>query len=139
MATMRYPDFVGRSLAHFGEDEIGETETGGEQDQSDDLETQEEAEGAHISVIDGAEHASTILRTIFFAVLAPSRRAESAGVRVNALKAEMAIEKAMVKANWRKRMPVVPGKKATGTKTATSTSDVAMTAPVTSFMASEAL
>ena len=35
-------------------------------------------------------------------------------------------------------MPVVPGKKATGTKTATSTSEVAMTAPVTSFMASEA-
>ena len=35
-------------------------------------------------------------------------------------------------------MPVVPGKNATGTKTATSTSEVAMTAPVTSLMASEA-
>ena len=57
---------------------------------------------------------------------------------VRALKAEMAIENAMVKANWRKRMPVVPGKKATGTKTATSTSDVAITAPVTSFMPAEA-
>ncbi len=41
----------------------------------------------------------------------------------------MAIEKAMVSANWRNRMPVVPGKKATGTKTATSTSEVAITAP----------
>ena len=45
------------------------------------------------------------------------------------MKAEMAMEKAMVSANWRKRMPVVPGKNATGTKTATSTSEVAMTAP----------
>ena len=48
------------------------------------------------------------------------------------------MEKAMVSANWRKRIPVVPGKNATGTNTATSTSDVAMTAPVTSFMAAEA-
>ena len=64
--------------------------------------------------------------------------ADSAGVRVSALKAEIAIENAMVSANWRNRMPVVPGKNATGTNTATSTSDVAMTAPATSFMASGA-
>src|SRR5208283_1658023 len=63
--------------------------------------------------------------------------AESEGVRVSALKAEIEIEKAMVSANWRNRMPVVPGKKATGTNTATSTSEVAMTAPVTSRMASD--
>ena len=48
------------------------------------------------------------------------------------------MENAMVSANWRKRMPVVPGKRATGTNTATSTSEVAITAPVTSFMAAEA-
>ena len=64
--------------------------------------------------------------------------AESAGVRVSALKAEIEIENAMVSANWRNRMPVVPGKNATGTNTATSTSEVAMTAPATSPMATDA-
>ena len=64
--------------------------------------------------------------------------AESAGVRVKALKAEMEIEKAMVRANCRNKMPVVPGKNATGTNTATSTREVAMTALATSLMATEA-
>ena len=45
------------------------------------------------------------------------------------------MEKAMVSANCRKRMPVVPGKNATGTNTATNTSEVAMTAPATSLIA----
>src|SRR5205085_5928517 len=35
-------------------------------------------------------------------------------------------------------MPVVPGKNATGTNTATSTNEVAITAPVTSLMATDA-
>src|SRR6202171_4763110 len=64
--------------------------------------------------------------------------AESAGVSVSALKAEIATEKAIVSANCRKRMPVVPGKSATGTNTATNTSDVATTAPATSFIATDA-
>src|ERR1700722_591540 len=64
--------------------------------------------------------------------------AESAGVSVNALNAEIDTEKAIVRANCRNRMPVVPGKSATGTKTATSTNDVAMTAPATSFIATDA-
>ena len=64
--------------------------------------------------------------------------AEREGVSVSALKAEIATEKAMVSANWRKRIPVVPGKSATGTNTDTSTSEVAITAPATSFMAAEA-
>jgi hypothetical protein len=50
----------------------------------------------------------------------------------------MAIENAIVSANWRNRIPVVPGKKATGTNTATSTSDVAMTALVISAVAAVA-
>ena len=68
----------------------------------------------------------------------PRKIAESAGVRVSALNAEMETENAIVRANWRNRMPVVPGKNATGTKTATRTSEVATTAPATSFMAMEA-
>src|ERR1700704_6105925 len=64
--------------------------------------------------------------------------ADSAGVRVSALNAEMATEKAMVSANWRNKIPVVPGKSATGTNTATSTSEVAITAPATSFIATDA-
>src|ERR1700743_2337834 len=64
--------------------------------------------------------------------------AESAGVSVKALNAEIDTENAMVSANCRNKMPVVPGKSATGTNTATSTSDVAMTAPATSFIATDA-
>ncbi len=45
------------------------------------------------------------------------------------------MENAMVSANCRNRMPVVPGKNATGTNTATRTSEVAITAPATSFIA----
>jgi hypothetical protein len=54
------------------------------------------------------------------------------------LKAEIAMENAMVRANWRNRIPVVPGKKATGTNTAHSTSEVAMTALVISAVAAAA-
>src|SRR5271165_1747351 len=61
--------------------------------------------------------------------------AESAGVKVSALNAEMDTENAMVSANCRNNIPVVPGNNDTGTNTATSTSDVAITAPATSFIA----
>ena len=57
---------------------------------------------------------------------------------VSALKAEIAIEKAMVSANCWYSRPVAPGKKATGTNTVNSTSAVAMTAPVTSLIAVDA-
>src|SRR5215470_9724019 len=50
----------------------------------------------------------------------------------------METEKAIVSANCRNMMPVVPGKSATGTNTATSTSDVAITVPATSFIATDA-
>src|SRR6476646_7196648 len=64
--------------------------------------------------------------------------AESAGVNVSALNAEIETENAIVSANCRNKMPVVPGNSATGTNTATSTSEVAITAPATSFIATEA-
>src|SRR5690349_10234291 len=50
----------------------------------------------------------------------------------------MATEKAIVNANCRNMMPVVPGKNATGTNTETSTNEVATTAPATSLIATEA-
>src|SRR6202011_5946647 len=50
----------------------------------------------------------------------------------------MDTENAIVNANCRNNIPVVPGNSATGTNTATNTSDVAMTAPATSFIATEA-
>src|SRR5215470_8730365 len=64
--------------------------------------------------------------------------AESAGVSVSALNAEMDTENAIVNANCRNNIPVVPGNKATGTNTDTSTSEVATTAPATSFIATKA-
>ena len=59
-------------------------------------------------------------------------------MKVSELNAEIAMENAMVSENCWYSSPVVPGKNATGTNTAISTSDVAITAPVTSPMASEA-
>jgi len=50
----------------------------------------------------------------------------------------MATENAIVSANWRNKIPVVPGNSATGTNTATNTNDVATTAPATSFIATDA-
>ena len=61
--------------------------------------------------------------------------AASAGESVSALNAEIAIANAIVSENCLYRMPVVPGKKLTGTNTEISTSDVAMTALVTSRIA----
>src|ERR1700675_3220283 len=61
--------------------------------------------------------------------------AESAGVSVSALNAEIETENAIVSANCRNKIPVVPGNSATGTNTDTSTSEVATTAPATSFIA----
>ena len=77
-------------------------------------------------------------KTFFLPVSGRSNSADSDGVKVSELKAEIAMEKAMVSENCWYSSPVVPGKNATGTNTATSTSEVATTAPVTSPMASEA-
>src|ERR1035437_534038 len=65
------------------------------------------------------------------------KTAASAGESVSALNAEIAIENAIVRENCLYIIPVVPGKKLTGTKTEISTSDVAMTALVTSAIATE--
>src|SRR6185503_4691685 len=66
-----------------------------------------------------------------------SRSAANAGESVNALNNEIAIEKAMVNENCRYRMPVVPGKNDTGTKTEISTREVATTALATSAIATD--
>src|SRR5215469_3320337 len=66
-----------------------------------------------------------------------SSNAASAGDKVRALKSEIAIEKAMVSENCRYRIPVVPGKNETGTKTEISTRDVATTALDTSAIATD--
>src|ERR1051326_4218915 len=61
------------------------------------------------------------------------------GVQTCALPiSEIETEKAIVSANWRNRIPVVPGKNATGTNTATRTNEVATTALATSLMATRA-
>src|ERR1700690_1639532 len=65
------------------------------------------------------------------------KTAASAGESVSALKADMAMENAMVSENCLYKMPVVPGKKLTGTKTEINTSEVAITALVTSAMATD--
>ena len=69
--------------------------------------------------------------------LASQQMAASAGESVSALNSEMAMEKAMVSENCLYRIPVVPGKNDTGTKTEISTSEVAMTALETSAMATD--
>ena len=57
--------------------------------------------------------------------------AARAGVIVMALTAEIIIDTAIVRANWRKNCPVMPEMKAHGTNTALSTRPIAMTGPAT--------
>jgi len=64
--------------------------------------------------------------------------AESAGASVNAANREIVIDAAIVSANCLYTSPVVPGKNATGMKTASSTSDEATTALCTSCIAAAA-
>src|SRR5579859_2198966 len=66
-----------------------------------------------------------------------SKIADSAGESVNALNSDIAIENAIVSENCRYKIPVVPGKNDTGTKTEISTSEVATTALATPAMAAE--
>ena len=68
----------------------------------------------------------------------PSSSDESTGVSVSAQNSEIVIEHAIVSANCLYSSPVVPGKNATGTNTASRTSDDASTAPVISRIASRA-
>src|ERR1700744_5226202 len=74
---------------------------------------------------------------LYFSSSPRRNRAAKAGESVNALNAEIAIANAMVSANCLYRMPVVPGKNETGTNTEINTSEVAMTALVTSPIASD--
>ena len=64
--------------------------------------------------------------------------ADSAGVSVSALKAEIDNGERDGQRELPEQNAGGAGKNATGTNTATSTSEVAMTAPATSFMATEA-
>ena len=70
-------------------------------------------------------------------LLLRSIRAESAGESVSALKAEMSMDTAMVTANCWNRVPVMPGSSTDGRNTAASTSAMASTGPLTSFMAAK--
>ena len=62
-------------------------------------------------------------------------RAARAGDSVSELSAEIAVETAMVRANWRKNVPVMPAINAVGIKTEQSTRAIATRAPPTSVMA----
>src|SRR5215831_8547477 len=61
--------------------------------------------------------------------------AHSAGDRVSAFNAEIAIATLIVTANWRNNVPETPGIKAIGTNTENRTSVIAMIGPVISVMA----
>ena len=63
------------------------------------------------------------------------RIADRAGLRVSELKAEITVETAMVRANWRKNWPMMPLMNAHGMNTAASTRPMAMTGPDTCSMA----
>src|SRR5438270_2175179 len=56
-------------------------------------------------------------------------RAARAGDSVSELSAEIAVETAMVRANWRKYVPVMPAINAVGIKTEQSTRAIATNAP----------
>ncbi|MBV6506138.1 MAG: hypothetical protein ILNGONEN_01709 [Syntrophorhabdaceae bacterium] len=64
-----------------------------------------------------------------------SNSAERAGLNVSALKADIITEIAIVTANCWYNLPVIPGMKAVGTKTAARISAIATTGPETSCIA----
>ena len=64
-----------------------------------------------------------------------SNRAARAGLSVSELNAEITVETAMVRANWRKNWPMMPVMKAHGTNTADSTRPMATTGPDTCSIA----
>src|SRR5437667_3541798 len=63
------------------------------------------------------------------------RRAARAGESVSELSADIAVETAIVSANWRKNVPVIPLMNAVGMKTEQSTSEIATNATPTAVMA----
>ena len=67
--------------------------------------------------------------------LLPSNATHRAGLRVSALTEEMITATEMVTENCWYNLPVIPGMNATGTNTASNTSVVAITGPVTSAIA----
>ena len=73
--------------------------------------------------------------TSFFASRGCRRIAAKAGLSVSELNAEMIVDTAMVRANWRKNWPVMPLMNAHGMNTADSTSATAMTGPETCSIA----
>src|SRR6266540_1702922 len=64
-----------------------------------------------------------------------SSTAQSAGLRVSALTAEISMATETATANWRKSWPLMPGMKATGTNTDNKTNVMARIGPVISAMA----
>src|SRR5437667_11590892 len=62
-------------------------------------------------------------------------RAARAGDSVSELSAEIAVETAMVSANWRKNVPVIPAINAVGINTEQRTRAIATKAPPTSVIA----
>ena len=78
-----------------------------------------------------------ILRNTIFLRPVCGRRiiAHIAGLSVSATTAEMSTDTTIVTENCRNSEPVMPARKLTGIKTAASTSDVAISAPVSSFIA----
>src|SRR5437660_7483009 len=68
----------------------------------------------------------------FFAPRGLRSRAASAGDSVSELSAEIAVETAMVSANWRKNVPVMHAINAVGIKTEQSKRAIATNAPQTS-------
>ena len=99
-------------MRHLAEDEISETEAGDEQDEREDLKAQKRAESAHITSVDGVESTINLSEkpVLFFVFDAAEQERRERRRQGEALKAEIDIEKAIVKANCRNRMPVVPGR-----------------------------
>jgi hypothetical protein len=64
-----------------------------------------------------------------------SSTAQSAGLRVSALSAEMSMDTETATANWRNSWPLMPGMNATGTNTESSTKVMARIGPVISRIA----
>src|SRR6266404_618580 len=71
-----------KALGHFPKDEVGETESGGKQDESDDLETQHRAQDTNVAIVNCGENAVDALEEpILFPVLAAEQERGERGCK----------------------------------------------------------
>ena len=132
--------FIGHeTLGHALENQIAKPQSAEEHQRCDELETQDQAQGPPVSLgdaVNGSVH--SLEEPVLFAVLAAQQDGGQRGRKGQRVEGGNRNRERDGQRELAKQNAGGAGKNATGTNTATSTSEVAMTAPATSDMATDA-